>query len=80
MSDALADLRLTDLVTHEIHMDPLCQPVKRRQRRFSKGELDFALERFPEMVRAGIIEPGQVPWVAETLFPKKPSASDPRRD
>ena len=43
------------------HIDPLHQPVKRRQRRFSHHEFDFSAFFFPRMVQAGIIELGHSP-------------------
>jgi hypothetical protein len=67
----LEELYPTDLVEHEILIEQLCKPVKRRQKRYTREEIEFSIVHFPRMVKAGIIEPGFGPWVSETLFLRK---------
>lgn len=67
----LRDVRLTDLVTHSIELEPGSRPFRMRQPKYSQDEVAFAQRLHPAMEAAGFIVPGMSEWGAYTRYPPK---------
>ncbi|RYC63902.1 hypothetical protein CHU98_g2314 [Xylaria longipes] len=69
----LNELRVTDLVQHDIVMEPGFRPFRLRQPSYNPVEREFAHRIFPQMEAAGLLVRGISPYGAHSRFPHKSS-------
>lgn len=68
---SVRDIRVTDLITHNVDLLPNAIPHRMTQPPYSRAQRRFASLFYPELERAGWIWPAVGEWAAYSLFPRK---------
>jgi len=72
---SISEIKMTDLVMHEIPLKPGTKPHRGKMPLYTLQEKKFMQEVLPMMEKAGIIVRCESPWAATTKFPPKKNGS-----